>query len=108
MICHRRWMPIYSFASYHSKTQVNGNVLHYTRTYEIKELSVPLEKVDDLKTLYRIIASDGRNNAVLTVRHSRVLTFSFYCRAKSGPTRRTPRDPSEKPRSTTRKPIGRG
>jgi hypothetical protein len=55
----------YSFASYHSKTEVNGNTLKYTRTFEIKELSVPLNKVEDLKKLYRIIAGDERNTAVL-------------------------------------------
>jgi Domain of Unknown Function with PDB structure (DUF3857)/Transglutaminase-like superfamily len=55
----------YGFASYHSKTEVMGNVLIYTRTFEIKELSVPLSKVDELKKLYRIIAGDERNTAVL-------------------------------------------
>jgi len=55
----------YSFASYHSKTEVNGNTLKYTRTFEVKELSVPLSKVEDLKKLYRLIAGDERNTAVL-------------------------------------------
>jgi hypothetical protein len=55
----------YSFASYHSKTEVNGKTLKYTRTFEVKELSVPLSKVEDLKKLYRIIAGDERNTAVL-------------------------------------------
>ena len=55
----------YSFASYHSKAEVDGNTLRYTRTFEVKELSVPLSKVDDLKKLYRIIANDERNTAVL-------------------------------------------
>jgi len=55
----------YSFASYHSKTEVSGNTLKYTRTFEVKELSVPLSKVEDLKKLYRIIAGDERNTAVL-------------------------------------------
>jgi hypothetical protein len=32
----------YSFASYHSKTEAKGHVLTYTRTMEIKELSVPV------------------------------------------------------------------
>jgi hypothetical protein len=32
---------------------------------EIKELSVPLSKMDDLKKFYRVIASDERNTAVL-------------------------------------------
>ena len=55
----------YSFASYHSKTEVAGNVLKYSRTFEIKELSVPMSKMDDLKKFYRIIAGDERNTAVL-------------------------------------------
>lgn len=55
----------YSFASYHSKTEVSGRTLKYTRTMEIKELSVPLSKMDDLKKFYRVIAGDERNTAVL-------------------------------------------
>jgi Domain of Unknown Function with PDB structure (DUF3857)/Transglutaminase-like superfamily len=55
----------YSFASYHSKTEKNGNVLQYTRTFEIKQLSVPVEKVEELKKFYRVIAGDERNTAVL-------------------------------------------
>ena len=55
----------YSFASYHSKTEVKGNVIGYTRTFEVKELSVPASKAEELKKFYRIIASDERNNVVL-------------------------------------------
>ena len=55
----------FSFASYHSKTEASGNTLKYTRTFELKELTVPVSKVDDLKKLYRIIAGDERNTAVL-------------------------------------------
>jgi len=55
----------YGFASYHSKTEGAGNVLRYTRTFEVKELSVPVSKTEELKKLYRIIASDERNTAVL-------------------------------------------
>jgi Domain of Unknown Function with PDB structure (DUF3857)/Transglutaminase-like superfamily len=55
----------YGFASYHSKTVVNGNVVDYTRTFEVKELSVPVNKAEDLKKFYRIIASDERNTVVL-------------------------------------------
>ena len=55
----------YSFGSYHSKTVANGNVLHYERNLEIKELSVPVDKMDQLKKFYRMIASDERNTAVL-------------------------------------------
>jgi hypothetical protein len=53
------------FASYHSKAEVSGNVLKYARTFEVKEPTVPLAKMEDLKKLYRIIASDERNTAVL-------------------------------------------
>ena len=55
----------YSFASYHSKTEANGQTLHYSRSLEIKELSVPVSKIDELKKFYRMIASDERNTAVL-------------------------------------------
>ena len=55
----------YSFASYHSKTEVTGNVIGYTRTFEVKELSVPAGKAEELKKFYRIIATDERNTVVL-------------------------------------------
>lgn len=55
----------YSFASYHSKTEASGKTLKYTRTFELKELTVPVSKAEDLKKLYRIIAGDERNTAVL-------------------------------------------
>jgi hypothetical protein len=40
-------------------------MLHYTRALEIKELSVPVSKMDELKKFYRMIAADERNTAVL-------------------------------------------
>jgi hypothetical protein len=55
----------YSFASYHSKAEIQGNVLKYTRTFEVKEVSIPLQKIDELKKLYRTIAGDERSTAVL-------------------------------------------
>ncbi len=55
----------FSFASYHSKTEAKGNVIGYTRTFEVKELSVPVSKAEELKKFYRIIANDERNTAVL-------------------------------------------
>jgi hypothetical protein len=55
----------YGFASYHSKTTVNGNVVDYTRTFEVKELSVPVSRAEELRKFYRIIASDERNTVVL-------------------------------------------
>jgi hypothetical protein len=55
----------YSFGSYHSKTEASGQTLHYTRSMEIKELTVPVDKMGELKQFYRMIASDERNTAVL-------------------------------------------
>ena len=55
----------FSFGSYHSKTEASGRMLHYTRSMEIKELSVPVSKMDELKKFYRMIAADERNTAVL-------------------------------------------
>jgi len=55
----------FGFAAYHSKTEVKGNVLAYSRSFEIKELSVPVSRAQELKKFYRIIASDERNTAIL-------------------------------------------
>jgi hypothetical protein len=55
----------FSFASYHSKTEAKGNVIGYTRSFEVKELSVPVSKAEELKRFYRIISNDERNTAVL-------------------------------------------
>jgi transglutaminase-like putative cysteine protease len=55
----------YSFGSYHSKTEAQGNVLKYTRTFEIKQLSVPVTQAEDLKKFYRIIGNDERSTAIL-------------------------------------------
>jgi hypothetical protein len=55
----------YSFASYHAKTVVNGNVVDYKRTFEVKELSIPVDRAEDLKKFYRTIAGDERNTVVL-------------------------------------------
>jgi len=55
----------YSFASYHSKTEVKGNVIGYTRTLEVKELSVPVARAEELRKFYRTIASDEKNTVVL-------------------------------------------
>lgn len=55
----------YDFASYHAKTEVQGNLIHYSRTFEVKELSVPVARAEELKKFYRIIAGDERNTVVL-------------------------------------------
>jgi hypothetical protein len=55
----------YGFASYHSRTEVKDNLVHYSRTYEVKELSVPVSRAADLKKFFRMIAGDERNSVVL-------------------------------------------
>jgi hypothetical protein len=55
----------YAFASYHSKTEVSGNVLKYSRNFELKDLTVPVDQLDQLKKFYRLVAGDERNTAVL-------------------------------------------
>jgi hypothetical protein len=59
----------FGFASYHAKTVVTGNIVDYTRTFEIKELSVPVDKAEELRKFYRIIAIDERNTVVLKPAH---------------------------------------
>jgi len=55
----------YGFIAYHSKTEAVGHKLRYTRTFEIRDLSVPVDKAAQLKELYRIIYQDERAQAVL-------------------------------------------
>jgi hypothetical protein len=44
---------------------VTGGVIRYTRTFEVKELSVPVDRADDLKRFDRAITGDERNTVVL-------------------------------------------
>ena len=53
------------FASYHSKTELVGRTLRYTRTFLIELPSVPADRAKDLRDFYRIVATDERNEAVL-------------------------------------------
>jgi len=41
----------YCFANFRSKPEASGDMLRYTRTFEVKQTSVPLNKIDDLKKL---------------------------------------------------------
>ena len=54
-----------SFAEYRSKVEVQGNILRYARTYQVKEILVPTERLDELKKFYRSIAMDERSSAIL-------------------------------------------
>lgn len=53
------------FASYKSQIEVKGNVLRYSRQYEIKDILVPTEQLPRLKTFYRQVAGDENASAVL-------------------------------------------
>jgi hypothetical protein len=55
----------YPFADSQSSIELKGNVLHYSRTFRIKEIRVPTERLDELKKFYRAIAADERSSAVL-------------------------------------------
>jgi hypothetical protein len=53
------------FAAYHSRTEVAGNVLRYTRTYELRELKIPASQAGEYRRLHQAIARDERAVAVL-------------------------------------------
>jgi hypothetical protein len=57
----------YSFATYRSKTELVGRTLRYTRAFEVRELTVPAARAQELKTLYSVIATDENRTAVLVV-----------------------------------------
>jgi hypothetical protein len=50
--------------SYNSKAEMNGNVLHYVRRYEINDVRVPLEHLKELRQFYRQLTADERSIAV--------------------------------------------
>jgi hypothetical protein len=53
------------FASYESSSNVKDNVLHYTRTYTVREVTLPAEKYGDVQKLAGVIAADEQTRAVL-------------------------------------------
>jgi hypothetical protein len=53
------------FASYESSSSVKDNVLHYTRTYTVREVTLPADKYSDVQKLSGVIAADEQQNAVL-------------------------------------------
>ena len=52
-------------ASYKSKVELNGDTLHYTRSYEIKDVLVPKARLAELKNFYHQIAIDENTSAIL-------------------------------------------
>jgi hypothetical protein len=55
----------HTFATYHSKTEVVGSTLRYSRTFELKSVTVPAAQADELKAFYRSILNDERMPAIL-------------------------------------------
>jgi hypothetical protein len=53
------------FASYQSASALEGNKIHYTRTYTVRQVTLPAEKYADLQKLAGVIASDEESRAVL-------------------------------------------
>lgn len=53
------------YASYKSEVQVTGDVLHYKRTYEIKDVYVPTQKLAEVRDFFEQVANDERSSAVL-------------------------------------------
>lgn len=53
-----------AFGRYDSKTEMNGRVLRYTRTFEIDQPSLPASQSEELKEFYRAVARDERAVAV--------------------------------------------
>jgi len=52
------------FGSYESKTEMLGRVMRYTRSFEIRTVSLPAAQANELKEFYRLIARDERAVAV--------------------------------------------
>jgi Domain of Unknown Function with PDB structure (DUF3857)/Transglutaminase-like superfamily len=53
------------FAVYRSRTEVTGSQLKYTRSYEVRELTVPAARIGDFRRLQSEIARDERAVVVL-------------------------------------------
>ena len=52
------------FAAYQSRTEMHGNLLHYSRQYTVRELEVPAEKYGAVQNLIGQIERDERSQAV--------------------------------------------
>ncbi len=53
------------FASYESSSRLDGNALHYTRTYTVRQVSLPASRYADVQKLAAAIDADEQNHAVL-------------------------------------------
>jgi hypothetical protein len=53
------------FAAYESSTQLTANTLHYTRTYTVRQLTLPASRYPEVIKLAETIAADEQARAVL-------------------------------------------
>src|SRR5271154_38007 len=53
------------YATYKSNVEVKDNVLHYKRTYEIKGVVVPTEKLPEVRDFFHQVAAAEKSSAVL-------------------------------------------
>lgn len=53
------------YGSYHSEIKVTDGVLHYHRTFEIKDVEVPTEKLPEIRSFLKQIAQDQETSALL-------------------------------------------
>jgi hypothetical protein len=53
------------FAAYQSAVEVKGNTLEYTRTYTVRQVTLPADRFADLQKLARTIGADEESLAVL-------------------------------------------
>ncbi len=53
------------FADYASHTEVHGDTVMYSRTYKLKKVFVPVDRLKEMKTFYRAVEADERANVVL-------------------------------------------
>jgi transglutaminase-like putative cysteine protease len=53
------------FATYHSEIKVTDGVLHYHRTFEIKNVEVPTDKLPEIRNFLQQVAADQEASAVL-------------------------------------------
>ena len=55
----------YHFGTYKTEIRATEHVLHYSRLYELKNVRIPVEGLEDLKKFFREIADDERAYTVL-------------------------------------------
>ncbi len=53
------------FAAYESSSKVEGNTLHYTSTYTVRQVSLAADRYADVQKLAAVIDADEQNKAVL-------------------------------------------